>query len=100
MSLATTVCGPEKGVPSATQHALVDCGIGRIIYLGHANMICPTVDVNNLGTSDQQTLANLFVDTPAPPLFNIVGRIFGNFFKPLPILKSGARGNSFREILT
>ena len=67
MSLATTVCGPEKGVPSATQHALVDCGIGRIIYLGHANMTCLTVDVNNLGTSDQQTLANLFADTPAPP---------------------------------
>ena len=60
-------------------------------------MIIPTVDVNNLGTSDRQTLANLFMDTAAP-LFNIVGRIFEHFFKPLPILKRGARGNNFREI--
>ena len=43
-------------------------------------MICPTVDVNNLGTSDQQTLANLFVDTPRTPLFNIVG-ITGKLFQ-------------------
>ena len=80
MSLATTVCLPEEGVPSATSHALVDCGIECIIYLGHANMICPTVDVNNLGASDQQTLANLFVDTPRTPLFNIVG-ITGKLFQ-------------------
>ena len=100
MSLATTVCGPEEGVPSATSHALVDCGIECIIYLGHANMICPTVDVNNLGTSDQQTLANLFVDTPAPPSLILWGESPELFSKPLPILKSGARGNNFREIRT
>ena len=62
-------------------------------------MICPTVDVNNLGTSDQQALANLFVDTPAPPSLILSGSP-ENFFKPLPILKSGARGNNFREIRT
>ena len=91
MSLTATVCGPEKGVPSATSHALVDCEIGRIIYLGHANMICRTVDVNNLGTSDQQTLANLFVDTPAPPSLILLGESSETFQTPSNIKEWSAR---------
>ena len=79
LSLATTVCGLEEGVPSATQHALVDCGIGRIIYLGHANVICPTVDVNNLATSDQRNISKPVRRHPRTPLFNIVGRILDSF---------------------
>ena len=57
--------------------------IGCIIYLGRANMICPTVDVNNLGTSDQQTLANLFVDTPRTPSLILWGGSSKTFSTPL-----------------
>ena len=74
--------------------------IGRIRYSGYANMICPTVDVNNLATSDQRNISKPVRRHPRTPLFNIVGRILENCFKPLPILKSGARGGHFRKILT